>query len=349
MSKEETKLALTNNKTEVAIPDAANLRAVATDLLNSKLYPQFENPSQAMAAILTGREIGLGPAASLQYMAPVKGRLCAEAKVFLALFHRSGGVTHVIERNKNKCVIRFSKPGREDHLQEYTYEMAVAEGLTGKDNWKRMTETMLFNRCVANGIRAFEPGVIMGLAMTKDEAEDYLGADFSEKPDGARVEEVKEEKRKGRPRKAEAAAPPVVIETQAVSQPEPERVPATEPGSKYVTMDIPEVTPKKVTVAAPVKEAGGFDDFASMSQDASDDFIEGLKAAIAERGVELKPFKAWLYEFQGKFKNKRSFVVKLGAAIRFHGGDKEDQEYLLKQLDAAIVVYQNEMEKKNNG
>jgi hypothetical protein len=33
--------------------------------------------------------------------------------------------------------------------------------------------------------------------------------------------------------------------------------------------------------------------------------------------------------------------------FRFHGGEKEDQEYLLKQLEAAIAVYQNEMEKKN--
>lgn len=327
MSRPETSI-IPSRPAPVTIPDEGNLRAVATDLLNSKLFPQYENVTQAMTAILAGTEMGLGPVSSLQYIAVVKGRMSVEAKVFLALFHKHGGVTSVLQRGKDKCVIKFSKPGREDYVHEYTWSMAVAEGLTGKDNWKKMPETMLFNRCVANGIRAFDPGILMGIALTVDEAEDLGGIDSPGIINvmAGKVEEVREEKRKpGRPKKEEKTSPAQEEAPIELLIPQVEEV--VEP-----------------IVAEPIVVPQKEDSFEQIVNE-EEDFITKLKAAIDERGVDQKRFKAWLYGYQGKTKVPRKFVVKLGSAIRFHGGDRGDQEYLLRQLDAAVSIYEAQTSK----
>jgi hypothetical protein len=153
------------------LPDHHNLRALASDLLNSGLFPAVKNVAGAITIIEYGRELGIPPVAALQTMAIVQGRLCMEAKAMLALYQNHGGRIGILERSKTVARIEFSKDGMKPYVHEYTMEQAKQEKLSGKDNWLKMPETMLFWRAVATGIRLFDPGSVFGL-YSKEEMAD---------------------------------------------------------------------------------------------------------------------------------------------------------------------------------
>lgn len=150
------------------LPDHRNLRALASDLLNSGLFPAVKNVSGAITIIEYGRELGIPPVAALQTMAIVQGRISLEAKGMMALFQNKGGRIKILERSKTVARIELSKDGREPHVHEYTMEQAKQEKLSGKDNWLKMPETMLFWRAVSTGIRLFDPGSVFGLYSTEE-------------------------------------------------------------------------------------------------------------------------------------------------------------------------------------
>jgi hypothetical protein len=319
------------------IPDALNLRAIATDLLNSGLYPQIKGPTQAIAIIAAGQELGLGPTASLQYISIVNGKMCAEAKVWLALFHKSGGKTKVLKRDKEACRIEFSKPGREIYVHEYTHLMAQTEGLIGKGGaWAKMEETMLQWRCVSGGVRVYDPGVVMGIALTKEEAEDYpagLPEAEGEVIEAKKIEPPEKAKKSpGRPRKAEpapeaekepekpaTATPAPAAATPAAQPGRPQRLAAPPPThedppeARYdeeghsnedkILEDagfepLPPPRPKET------KKGGGFADEigadSAESQTEEDVMAAALNEALEKQGVDVKSFKEWLLGHQPK-------------------------------------------------
>lgn len=145
------------------LPDHGNLRALAGDLLNSGLFPAVKNVAGAITIIEYGRELGIPPVAALQTMAIVQGRLCMEAKAMLAVFQSHGGRIKILERSKTAARVELAKEGLENYVHEYTMDQARQEKLSGKDNWLKMPETMLFWRAIATGIRLFDPGSIFGL------------------------------------------------------------------------------------------------------------------------------------------------------------------------------------------
>lgn len=327
---EEKSMVLYERAAVATIPEAQNLRALATDLLNSGLYPNIKNATQAIAVIATGQEIGLGPTASLTYIAPVNGRMTMESKLMLALFHRSGGRSKIIKRDKESCKVEFSKAGREPYVSEYTAEMAKAEQLWDKPTWKKMPETLLQWRAVSNGIKAYDPGVIMGIAMSSEEAEDYPAG----VPETKAEPEKEAKKGPGRPR-AEKPAPEVQKEPEKPAQATPDPAPAK-----------PQATPPPAQAKKP--ENTGFepeDELSKMSEELdhqdeeAEKIIADIKAGLEQQGVDLKSFKEWMLGHQPKMTPPRKFVVKMKNAIRFHGGNREDQEYLLRGITPAVAMF----------
>ena len=319
--------------TGVTIPDATNLRALATDLLNSGLYPHIKGATQAIAVIATGQEIGLGPTASLTYIAPINGRMTMESKVMLALFQRSGGKTEILERSKTAARVKFMKAGREPYVSEYTEAMAKTEQLWGKPTWTKMPETMLFWRAISNGIKAYDPGVIMGIALSTEEAEDYPNGLRDDEPTKAPAAEKEAKRGPGRPRKAEPAP---------AAAPEPEK-PATAQ---------PEAPPARSTPDQPAQEAEvvGFEPPKAEpekheAEDPEEITIAAIKQGLKDQGVDERSFKEWLFEHQAIMSRVkggpkgRQFLVKMKNAIRWHGGDPEDHEYLLTGLASAVAMF----------
>lgn len=153
----ERSISLLPQKSEIPV-----LEVIAEKLFKSGLFVHLKNPYQALAVIEYGRELDIPPMAALQTMAVINGRICVEAKVMLAQFQRHGGKIEVLERNKERCRIKFNFFGSEQ-VVSFTLEDAKRMGLLDKDNWRKYPEEMLFWRCVAKGVRATAPGVMLGV------------------------------------------------------------------------------------------------------------------------------------------------------------------------------------------
>lgn len=67
--------------------------------------------------------------------------------------------------------IKFSRivKGREfTIINKFSYQDAITQGLTEKDNWVRMLKTMLRTRCLTTGARLIAPDLFMGLYETTE-------------------------------------------------------------------------------------------------------------------------------------------------------------------------------------
>ena len=326
MTDQDKKDALATIQHTVAIPDALNLRAIATDMINSAFFKSVTAVPQAVAIILHGQEIGLSPTVAFQTISIVNGRMCISTTVLQALFQKRGGRIKVLERSEERARVEFSRPGWETYVHEYTAQDAKDEQLWEKDNWKKRRKTMLLYRAISGGQKVYDPGASMGI-ITTEEMEDY--------PNG--------------------------LPETAVAKPEPEKAPDKALEAPKAASPTPTGSPKAEKPAtakktAPPKAAeapkGGFeleaepDDIAAMSEHADsksdeDILVDELKAAIEAEGVDVKAFKEWLFTFQDEEKMRLHphMVVKLGKSLRFHGAVREDLEYLKAQLSGAIAVF----------
>lgn len=143
------------------IPEFDKLIMIAEKLHASGLFIHLENAEQAVAVIEYGREIGVPPMQSLQMMAVIKGKLCVQAQLMLAIAKKKGCNIKILVQTDNLCRIDFV---RDDvsHEVEFTYKEAQALNLAHKENWKMQPANMLFWRCVTKAIRRHAPDLILG-------------------------------------------------------------------------------------------------------------------------------------------------------------------------------------------
>lgn len=128
---------------------------------------------KVMAALLAGRELGLGPMTALAHVHIVEGRpaLSAESKQALAV--SAGHTIDVVETNTEKCVVIARRAGSDRDVKvEWTMKDAQAAGLANKDNWKKHPRRMLQARATAEAVRLIAPDTTLGIPLTVEEAED---------------------------------------------------------------------------------------------------------------------------------------------------------------------------------
>lgn len=311
----------------VAIPDTQNLRALATEMLNSDFFASIKKAPQAMAIILHGAEIGLTPTVALQTISIVNGRMCISTTVLQALFQSKGGKVKVLERSEESAKVEFSKKGLDPYVHEYTKRDAELEGLWGKDNWRKRPKTMLLYRCVSGGLRVYDPGAFLGI-MTSEEMQDYPGG-FPDEPvqvGGELPEATQTAPESQEPIKKKGPGRPKAEKPTPEAAPEPEK---------------PREAPKQA-------KSEGFEaaaeEIAAMAEPAEADseeeqVISKIKAALEDEGIDIRKFKEWLWDTQPRM--KKTFLVKLGKAIRFHGAVREDLEYLLRGISGAIALFRH--------
>jgi hypothetical protein len=124
------------------------------------------------AAILTGRELGLGPMASLRGIDVVDGKASLSGQLLtariLAAKHRITWDT-VTDTRVTVTITRG------DGLSEATVTWTIADaqraGLAGKSNWAKYPRAMLRNRAISEAANLACPDVVMGLEVP-DHAED---------------------------------------------------------------------------------------------------------------------------------------------------------------------------------
>lgn len=131
-------------------------------------------PEAAAVVLLTGRELGLAPMASLRGIYEVSGRPVLAADLMVAVVRRSGLCEswRVVESTATTCTITTRRKGEsETESCTWTADDARRAGCGGQ-TWTRFPRQMLAHRCAAELARRVYPDVLLGL-YTPDE----LGGD----------------------------------------------------------------------------------------------------------------------------------------------------------------------------
>jgi len=149
-------------------------------LLESGAIPSsFDTPEKLMTVVQMGKELGLPPLVSINNINIIKGRTVISSTMLGALLKARD-----IEWNWSKDWVTESVVGSDDEriITEIEFEyisrvtkrpktvkfnvswtqMEVA-GYTTKENWKKYPKEMMRARCMAYGVRAYFPEILMGL------------------------------------------------------------------------------------------------------------------------------------------------------------------------------------------
>lgn len=195
----EDKLVVQNHET---------LKVFLKTLIDSKQLPaHIKTVEEAFTIAQMGKELGFPTMQAFHYIIPIQGRLSLSAKAIGGLLRR-GGIKYV---TKEDGVLVFANGSTErttpdekpvdqrttilfirDNLEElcsFTWKDAEKQGLTTKDNWKRMPKEMLFSRCLSKGANRVGPDLLLGLYTTEELADVFLNEkDIKRNEDGTIAE-----------------------------------------------------------------------------------------------------------------------------------------------------------------
>jgi hypothetical protein len=160
----------------LAATDYQALRAMAADLIASGYLPKsIARPEQAVAIVMLGRELGMGPWQAINSIDVIQGRPTVNARGMSALVKRflepRGGYLRVVESTYEQATVEYLRPPEpEPRRVTFTIEEARAANLLGKDTWKQYPVDMLRNRAISRACREGFPDVVLGL-YTAEEVE----------------------------------------------------------------------------------------------------------------------------------------------------------------------------------
>ena len=145
------------------------------------------NPPAIMAAMLTGRELGIMPMRALRQVNIIEGQPTPSPELMMALALKAGHDVDVVETSRTKCVVEVHRKGWPDdkvRRLEWTIEDAEAAGLceitddgkvrarSNKGNplpWESYTRAMLRSRAVSEACRTWLPDVVDGASYVPEE------------------------------------------------------------------------------------------------------------------------------------------------------------------------------------
>lgn len=134
-------------------------------LVKSGFLPTaIKTGEQALAIMLTGRELGIPAMQALRQIHIIQGKPTISPELMLSMaYQKIKGFRHfVIESTEEKCTIEFERAGNKPYQHTFTIKDAMGLGLKGKDNWLKQPGTMLRWRCISAGLRIYCPDAILG-------------------------------------------------------------------------------------------------------------------------------------------------------------------------------------------
>lgn len=150
--------------------------AVAREIASTQFVPESYRgrPDAVLAAILTGREMGIGPMQSLRQIHMIDGRPAFAADLMMAKM-RQGGVVVLESRvtDEGAYIKAKRKDTGEETDVEWTKKDAEQAGLLGKKNWKTYPTDMYWARAVGRLARKLGSDLLGGLVYSKEEMEDW--------------------------------------------------------------------------------------------------------------------------------------------------------------------------------
>lgn len=141
-------------------------------------------PSDVLAIILYGQDLGMSPMQAIQGIYVVKGKPQLSGTTWLALARRAGHKVRFLETTNTRCTIEITRADdlQHPHVETYTLDDAVTANLVRiKDGkpyargqkgdplpWEQYTRTMIRNRAISNAAKAACPEVALGFAVEGD-------------------------------------------------------------------------------------------------------------------------------------------------------------------------------------
>lgn len=167
---EETKVTETEEPRALVTADSVSIMlSQARVLLRSgMLPPHIRKPEQAVAIMLRGRELGIGPMEALTALNFIKGKVSSSTQLMLALIYRSGRLEDIdmVRGDPAKCTMK--RRDMTPHTATFGSEDAKRAGLLFKDNYRKYPEIMFLWRAVAICARVVFPDIV-GAVYTPDE------------------------------------------------------------------------------------------------------------------------------------------------------------------------------------
>jgi hypothetical protein len=168
---------MTTALTVGGVSDLPQLRELGQLLTRSRFFK--EDADAAVVKIMLGRELGLGPMASMLEIHVIEGKPSIGSHLIAKGIKRSGRYDYrVLEHTDKTCRIAFLKidaaGDTKDSLGvfEYTIEDAKKAGLAGKKNWTTSPKGMLFARAIGQGYRVHCPDALDVLCYADGEIEE---------------------------------------------------------------------------------------------------------------------------------------------------------------------------------
>ena len=310
------------------IPDFQNLWQLAEGFHKSNLFKQTGNAYGIMVIVEYGRELGIQPIMALQTMSIIKGNICIESKALLAQALSKGIKVKIDKKTKDGSTITFQRPGQDSFTETFTMDDAKRIGLAYKDNWKQYPEEMCYWRCIAKGLRAYAPDVLLGL-YTKEEVQDFgTGGAFGHAEKiSIKKEEYQEEKEKPEPKK----------ETKAKAKPK-----TTKKSTKKSTKK--ETKPDLKVEPPPKESTQNKEDSQKSSSDEKEEIAGWVKDYVMKRyktnkELEYKNFKQYLNEYQMEHKDRKYVDVHFGN-LSLRAGELKSLRILKKNIDVALKKFE---------
>lgn len=170
---------------ETAVPVA-----LSSDQLNfisrTEFVPQGlrGNLPAILACVTTGRELGLGDMTSLRSIHIIDGKATFSAELMVQLVRKAGhSITGDVSAEQATVVGKRNDNG-DTMTVTWTLAMADRAGLTGKSNWKKYPETMLWARAVSQLCRMLFADCFAGASYTPEElgAGDVTANELQDEP-----------------------------------------------------------------------------------------------------------------------------------------------------------------------
>lgn len=157
-------------KQDHSITSFQDMKEAAAMMAKSKLFPQWDTAEKMLTLMLLCKSEGSDPVQAVQRYDCIQGRVSKKPQAMLADFIGAGGKVQWEECSNSVARAKFTPPGMDSHIEEFTIEDARQAQLASKDNWKKYPKAMLKARCISAAMRAVYPNAT-SMMYTPEEVE----------------------------------------------------------------------------------------------------------------------------------------------------------------------------------
>lgn len=144
---------------------------------------------EVLACVATGRALGLPDMTSLRGIHVIEGKATLSAELMVAIVRGHGhSITGTV--GEKEAIVRGRRADNGDEMEAaFTTAMAEKAGLTGKQNWKRHPDDMMWARAVSRLCRRLFADCFAGASYVPEEVEATADETLDEPPDPPSAEE----------------------------------------------------------------------------------------------------------------------------------------------------------------